>query len=113
MQGHIHLLTSCHVDNTQIVGHPNNIQEFINGSKEQFVIKELGPMKKHLGISYNWIVDDKGSKVKAALNDLISEIIEMREKFTNCEVIAKRTPAPQEKMLQVHENKAELEARMY
>src|SRR5687767_6328914 len=90
----IKLLTSCHVDNTQIAGHPSDITAFIKGLRKRFVVKQMGLMTKHLGIAYKWGQDEFGYKVTATLHNLVDEIIKMMERHVGYPVQIRKTPAP-------------------
>ena len=54
------LIIATHVDDCAIAGKPNDIKWFKNEIKKHFTIKELGPLKKHLGVWYDWGQDKVG-----------------------------------------------------
>lgn len=51
--GKAKIVSSIHVNDTQIAGTPKELKKFKEGMKTQFKIKEFGEMKKHLGTKYN------------------------------------------------------------
>src|SRR6476620_3387216 len=93
------LLASIHVDNTMITGAPKDIEEFKSKIRQRFVIKEMGPLMKHLGVKYDWMEDEHGPKVVATLDDLIEEIINMTEHKLVQEVKIRHVPAPKGQIL--------------
>ena len=44
------LIIATHVDDCAFAGKQNDIKWFKNEIKKHFIIKELGPLKKHLGV---------------------------------------------------------------
>lgn len=62
-QGEMIMLASCHVNDTQITGEIAELENFMCNLKKRFNIKDLGKMKKHLGVSYSWEHDKIGPKV--------------------------------------------------
>ena len=97
------LLATIHVDDTMISGTPNDIEEFKKKVRTRFVIKDMGPLTKHLGVKYDWTEDEHGPKVVATLDDLIEEIINMTEHELEREVKVRRVPAPEGKILEAEE----------
>ena len=46
----------------------------------QRIVKEMGTLKKHLGLIYDWKKDEQGqTMVEVTMSDLIKEIIEVAE----------------------------------
>lgn len=89
------LLASTHVDNTMISGTPKDIEELKEKIRRRFVIKEMGPLTKHLGVRYKWAEDEYGPKVVATLADLIEEIINMTKHKLGQEAKIRQVPAPE------------------
>ena len=70
------LVISCHVDNILIAGTQEEVDNFKRVLKEQFNIKELRQLTKHLGIKYSWDHTKDGKHfLVARMNDLVSKII--------------------------------------
>ena len=76
-QGELIMLASCHVNDTQIAGTEEQLKTFKQGLREWFKIKNLGEMRKHLGVNYSWEEDKQGPKVVVTMHDLIKEIIDI------------------------------------
>jgi hypothetical protein len=55
------------------------IEEFKIGIKQRFKIKDLGRLSKHLGVNYEWTMEDGEQVIVATMNDLVDQIIETAE----------------------------------
>ena len=74
-------------------GKPEDIKEFMQKFKKKYNITELGRMKKHLGMWYEWKKDEKGEPyVKVTMDEMLEEIIEKFEKVIGKEVKIQNTP---------------------
>jgi len=51
------MVSFIHVDDSMLCGKQEAINVFKEKVKERFNIKELGQLKKHLGIWYEWKMD--------------------------------------------------------
>ena len=60
-KGQVQLISSCHVDDTLLVGTRESIDLFKELLKKRFKLKEMGTLKKHLGLIYDW---EKMSKAR-------------------------------------------------
>jgi len=61
--------------------------------KERFNTKELGQLKKHLGIWYEWKYDQGGELyVEATMPELVEDIMAMTEKHLGGELKPYQTP---------------------
>jgi hypothetical protein len=63
------LLVGTHVDDQQVAGTYDAIRSFKQELATYFTIKELGPVKKHLGVYYNFGRDAVGAYVEANMID--------------------------------------------
>ena len=61
-KGELIMLALCHVNDTQIAGTKVQLDKFKLALKERFKIKDLGEMKRLLGVMYNWEEDQFGPK---------------------------------------------------
>ncbi|KAI2496764.1 GAG-pre-integrase domain [Fragilaria crotonensis] len=87
------LMAVVHVDDVILVGSKKAIEEFKTKLKERFNISDLGKLKKHLGVWYDWSVDENGNVIIIAkMNKLEDEIVETYEKITGKEVKTYDTP---------------------
>ena len=77
IKGQIVLIASCHVDDTQIAGNLEWNAHFKAKVKQQFTIKELGRIKKHLGIRYDWVKEELEMQIQASMDDLADKIVEI------------------------------------
>ena len=51
--GRTKLVSSCHVDDTLLIGNKETIEQFKTSLKKRFKLKELGLMTRHLGFCIN------------------------------------------------------------
>ncbi|KAI2496491.1 GAG-pre-integrase domain [Fragilaria crotonensis] len=87
-----------------LVGSKKAIEEFKTKLKERFNISDLGKLKKHLGVWYDWSVDENGNVIIIAkMNKLEDEIVETYEKITGKEVKTYDTPGYPNKYLSKNE----------
>jgi hypothetical protein len=61
------LVAVCHVDDNAIAGAPHWIKWFKEGVKKRFGVTELGLLKKHLGVWYEWKMDEHGERHVVAM----------------------------------------------
>ena len=76
-KGETTLLVVMYVDDILVSGQPKTIRWFMNEFKQKFKITELGQMKKHLGIWYDWKKDQDGEPYVRAT--MVSEIRRCRK----------------------------------
>jgi hypothetical protein len=87
------LIAVCHVNDTQLCGLKSEIQWFKTEIKRRFKIKELGRLKKHLGIWYEWLTDENGEVyIQARMPKLVDEIIKVYEDHVEREAKISNTP---------------------
>ena len=70
------LIIATHVDDCAIAGKPNDIKWFKNEIKKHFTIKELGPLKKHLGVWYDWGQDKVGRYLESSMEDFVHVMLQ-------------------------------------
>ncbi len=88
------VIAVCHVDDNAIAGTPVWVKWFKEGVKQRFGITELGVLKRHLGIWYDWKTDENGERyVVATMPKLVKQIIEVTEKAIGREVKRSSVPA--------------------
>jgi len=101
------LVSFIHVDDTMLCGKKEAVHNFKTKVKERFNIKELGQLKKHLGIWYTWKKDQGGETyVEATMPELIEEIIKATEEHLGKEVKPYTTPGTPGESLIKHEGQA-------
>jgi hypothetical protein len=87
------LLAVTHVDDVALAGTADSIAKFKTELKKRFTISDMGRLKKHLGVWYDWHVDSKGELfIMASMTKLEDEIIQAYEKATG--IIPKCAPTP-------------------
>jgi hypothetical protein len=92
--GHVVFIAICHVDDNALAGITKWIEWFKAGVKKRFGITELGILKKHLGIWYDWHVDEHGDRyVVATMPKLVKQIIASAEDAVGHEIKESRVPA--------------------
>ena len=90
--GKTKLIVASHVDDCIMVGPKDVIEQFKLDVKTRFNITELGVLKKHLGMWYEW-KDDKGEKyIEATMPKLVREIIESFEEHMAREAKISKVP---------------------
>ena len=65
--GELMLILSVHVDDVIVAGKSEYVEELKTKVKERFNITDLGQLKKHLGVNYEWGTDENGDFVKAEM----------------------------------------------
>jgi hypothetical protein len=91
--GVVVLIAVCHVDDNAIAGTPAWISWFKKGVKKCFGISKLGQLHKHLGVWYEWKIDDNGERyVVASMPKLVKQNIKSTEKTVGHKV--KSSPIP-------------------
>ena len=74
------LLVVCYVDDILLSGSKEQIEWFKKTFKELYKITDLGRMKKHLGMWYDWKKDNNGETyIKVTMDTMIKEIVELYE----------------------------------
>ena len=65
------LLVCIYVDDCIVAGNQVDVDWLKSESKKHFTIKELGPIRKHLGVWYDWGVDELGSYLQSNMEDFV------------------------------------------
>ena len=68
--------TDRNVDDCAVAGEPNDVSWFKQEVRNFFTIKELGPIKKHRGVWYNWGVDKHGRYLQSNMEDFFEQMID-------------------------------------
>ena len=90
--GELILILSVHVDDVIVAGKKEFVEELKEKVKERFNITDLGKLKKHLGVNYEWGEDEYGNYVKAEMKKNAEKFISCYEKMFNKNVKVARTP---------------------
>jgi hypothetical protein len=104
--GEVILMAVVHVDDILLVGEKETIEKFKSELKKRFNISDLGQLKKHLGVWYDWRTDDNGETyIVASMTKLEDEIVEAFETSTGKMVKETETPGYPNKFLSKNEGK--------
>jgi hypothetical protein len=90
--GNIHILIVVYVDDVMIIGAKHDVEWFKTELRKINNIKDLGRLKKHLGIWYEWLRDEKGPYVRANMDDMAKGIITDYSKYTGKSAKGAKTP---------------------
>jgi hypothetical protein len=94
------LLAVVHVDDVLLSGTKATIARFKTELRKRFNISELGLLKKHLGVWYEWRQDKNGETyVVASMPKLEDEIVELYESTMKKNVKETETPGYPNKVL--------------
>ena len=66
------LLVTTHVDDCAVCGKPMDVDWFKTKLKKYFTIKEIGQLKKHLGVWYEWGEDKQGRYLESSMEDFVT-----------------------------------------
>ena len=69
------LMIAVYVDNILMVGESKNIKIFKEQFRKTYKSIDLGKLKRHLGVWYKWIKDDKESMVKINMDNKARKIV--------------------------------------
>ena len=72
--GKLVLLIASHVDDCAVAGKPSDVEWFKNEIKKYFTIKELGQLKKHLGVWYKWGEDSTGRYLESSMESFVQSM---------------------------------------
>jgi hypothetical protein len=90
-----------------VAGRPNAIQKYKEGLQKRFTIKELGPLKRHLQISYEKRRDAAGDLFYVlSLPKMKEEIVRKFESFVKREIKTTTTPGYPHKHLVKYDGEA-------
>ena len=98
--GEVMLMAVVHVDDVLLAGKKETIEKFKSELKKRFNISDLGRLKKHLGVWYDWKTDDIGETyIVASMTKLEDEIVESFETSVGKSVKEAVTPGYPNKFL--------------
>ena len=107
-QSETELIAAIYVDDTMLVGTNEKIEWFKRSINRRFNYSDLGKLKKHLGIWYEWGEDQDSKYIRGTMPKLIKEIINKTEQILNKELTRERsTPATPGKTLKKAEESDE------
>jgi hypothetical protein len=109
------LIVASHVDDCIMAGTKDAIEQFKMDVKKRFNITDLGLLKKHLGIWYDWKEEENGEKyIEATMPKLVGEIIESFEEHMARETKISKVPGtPGETLPKAKEEEEELNSEKY
>jgi hypothetical protein len=76
------LIVGTHVDDQQVAGHQQDVEEFKMLLSKYFTIKALGPVRKHLGVYYEMGKDQVGKYIEANMLDFVMGMFSDFEELT-------------------------------
>ena len=80
--GELILLIAVYVDDVLIAGKKDDIDEFRKEFQKTYKITDLGNLKRHLGIWFEWIESKNGERViKMHMDDMATKIVKEYEKL--------------------------------
>jgi hypothetical protein len=89
----LELIAVCHVDDQIVCGTSEARRLYKEGIKNRFKFLDLGTLKKHLGIWYEWKTDENGDKILIGrMPKLVDQIIKMYEDHVGYEIKEYGTP---------------------
>ena len=90
--GELLMVLSIHVDDVVVAGIKECIDELKVKVMERFNITDLGLLKKHLGVTYEWGTDENGDYVKAEMRKNAEKFIDCYEEMFDKNVKIASTP---------------------
>jgi hypothetical protein len=108
------LIVASHVDDCIMAGTKEAIEQFKMDVKKRFNITDLGLLKKHLGIWYDWKEENGEKYIEATMPKLVGEIIESFEEHMAREAKMSKVPGtPGETLPKAKEEEEELNSEKY
>ena len=77
--GKLKLIVAVYVDNVSISGKEKEICKFKTTFNQTYKITDLGKLKSHLYIWYEWIRNEEGSTMKMHMDNIAKKIIKQYE----------------------------------
>ena len=91
--GELLLMIAVHVDDSLVAGRQSEVTKLMDEFEQHLKIERLGPLKKHLGVWWEFCTDDDGEIfLKASMEKMRTEIISDFEKATGKTVKLFSTP---------------------
>ena len=107
-EGQVVLLIVCYVDDVLLSGTIEEIKKFKEQFKRKYKITELGNMKKHLGMWYEWNSDEEGPYIKVTMDAMLEDIIYKYKETTGQEVSDQVSPGYPNKCLKKTEEESKI-----
>ena len=107
-KGKICLMIAVYVDDVLMAGESEMIKNFKEQFKKTYKITDLGKLKRHLGVWYEWIKDNEESMVKIHMDDMAEKIVKEYERLTNGTVKKWNSPGYSRIKLTKPENEDEI-----
>ena len=93
--GELQLIIEVCVDDILISGKEEEIHKFKTKFKQTYKITDLGKLKWHLGIWYEWIKTKEGSIIKMHMDNVARKIVKEYEELTHGAVKEWTSPGTQ------------------
>jgi len=74
-EGILTLLLCTYVDDLAVTGTQADVNKFKLALKQYFNVKELGQLRKHLGVWYEWGEDENGRYLQSEMEDFVKDMI--------------------------------------
>ena len=81
--GKLKMIVAVYVDNVLFSSKEEEMQKFKTTYKDTYKIIELGKVKKHLEIWYEWINNKDGSSIKMHIDDMARKIVKEYKELTH------------------------------
>ena len=92
-EGKVKLLVVCYVDDVLLSGTEKEIKLFKTQFKKKYNITDLGKMKKHLGMWYDWKKNENNEPyIHVTMDSMLKDIVQTYEKIIGKEVKKQTTP---------------------
>jgi hypothetical protein len=92
-QGKLSLLVATHVDDCVLAGTPDVIRWFKAQVKKHVNIKDLGTLRKHLGVWYESGYDEVGRYLEASMEDFVQGMVDDYKEIFGRKPKMSKTPA--------------------
>ena len=102
-KGELQLACAIFVDDTIAIGNRRELDKLYKEVKKHYNIELMGNLKKHLGITYNWLKLEGETVLETSMPKMEEEIIETYEKYAGETVKPQSTPGYPGKTLQKHD----------
>jgi hypothetical protein len=98
------LIVICYVDDTMLVGMPQEVEWFKTRIKERFKFTNQGQLKKHLGVNYAYHRDENDDEyIVATMDKLVNKVIKTFEDHKGKPARKYKTPGTPGKVLEKNE----------
>lgn len=101
------LILAMTVDDCAVAGKPETIEWLLKKIEKKFKITRGGKIRKHLGIDYDWKLDEQGKPyIEARMDRKRDDIINSFEEMEKKQYKVRKTPAAPGSVLKKHEGEA-------